>query len=260
MDQSNRLLIAGVVLFGSAVIARRYPSDGIGISPDDLPDEGEIRRRRVSEDVPRSSWKSKRMQDAPRSETVVVTGRRSPITKTMFDKDPELPLDEQRRLANERGARLAKEAAEDEIVVTTRGLRVILPPPTYEKYGDLDAILLKYWKRKSEENPVGKPADYFEYNREEQRIVSINRNRRAESMKFKIASGTRRDSVSDEAINESCLKRIPKMVRIRKLLDRPELLEPSVASDLKSRWVKFQAQCLQNIPEVMNRYLRFNPP
>jgi hypothetical protein len=249
MDQSNRLLIAGVVLFGSAVIARRYSSDGIGISPDDLPEESEVRR---------SSWKSKRMQDVPRSETVVVTGRRSMITKTMFDKDPELPLDEQKRLANERGARLAKEAAGDEVVVTTRGVKVVLPPPSYEVYGDPYSIIEKYVKR-AEESQVGKPEDYLIPNREEQRIISINQNRRAESMKLKIAQGTRRETISSEAINESCLNRIPKMVRIRKLLDRPELLEPGVASELKARWVKFQAQCIKDIPEVMNGYLRFNP-
>jgi hypothetical protein len=249
MDQSNRLLIAGVVLFGSAVIARRYQSDGIGISPDDLPEEGEIRR---------SSWKSKARGDAPYTETVTVMGRRSPITKTMFDKEPELPLDEQKRLANERGARLAKEAAEDEVVVTTRGVRVALPPPTYEEYGDPDSIILKYIRR-AEESQVGKPEDYLIPNREEQRIISINQNRRAESMKLKIAQGTRRETVSSEAINESCLNRIPKMVRIRKLLDRPELLEPGVASELKARWVKFQAQCIKDIPTVMNRYLHFNP-
>lgn len=259
MDQSNRLLIAGVVLFGSAVIARRYSSDGIGISPDDLPEEGEIRR---------SSWKSKARgevfnDESPYAETITVMGRRgsarrSPITKTMFDKEPELPLDEQRRLANERGARLAKEAAEAEVVVTARGLRVALPPPTYEKYGDPDAILLKYWRRK-EESQVGKPEDYLIPDREEKRILSINQNRRDESMKFKIAQGTKRDTVSSEAINESCLNRIPKMVRIRKLLDRPELLEPGVASELKARWVKFQAQCIKDIPTVMNRYLHFNP-
>jgi hypothetical protein len=49
------------------------------------------------------------------------------------------------------------------------------------------------------------------------------------------------------------------MVRIRKLLDRPELLEPGVASELKARWVKFQAQCIKDIPTVMNGYLHFNP-
>lgn len=271
MPPDNRLLVAGLVLFGSAVIARNRSGDGIGISPNDLPEESEVlrRKRMVTEDVPRSSWKSKRMQDTPRTETVAVTGRRlAPITKTMFDPNfdpnPEVTpeekkrlLDEQKRLANERGARLAKEAAEDEVVVTKRGVKVALPAPKYEVYGDPDSIIKKYIDRASE-SLVNKPDDYLVPTAEERRILTLNQNRRQASMKAEIVEGTR-NFVDESQIASSCEKRIPKMFRIRKLLDRPDLLEPSVLNDLKARWTKFQAQCIDSVPEVMNRYARFNP-
>lgn len=269
MAADNRLLVAGLVLFGSAVIARKYPSDGIGISPDDLPEE---------EEVFRSKWVSKRAREGtrenvevnraawtppPRTETIVVSGRRgstsrSPITKTMFDKEPELPLEEQRRLANERGQALVEQAKKNEIVLSPTGVKIVLPAPSYEVYGDPLSIIEKYIKR-AEESQKGKPDDYLVPTPEERRILTLNQNRRNESMKARIEAGEKRAKISSEAIKESCLNRVPQMVRIRKLLDRPELLEPALASELKARWVKFQAQCIENIPTVMNRYLHFNP-
>jgi hypothetical protein len=252
MDQSNRLLIAGVVLFGSAVIARRYQSDGIGISPDDLPEEGEVRR---------SSWKSKARGDATYAETVVVTGRRgsasrSPITKTMFDKDPELPLDEQRRLAKERAERFEKEAREAEVVVNTSGVKIALPNEKLVLIGSDEARRLINFKLRDTESKFSMPLTPSE-----KRILTINTERFQDwrNQKRETKKSVRRFEVSREEMKSSCMKRVPMMVRIRKLLDSPELLDEVVYANLKTRWTNFQGQCIDNVPEVMNRYLHFSP-
>lgn len=264
MAADNRLLIAGLVLFGSAVIARNRSADGIGISPDDLPEESEIRR---------SSWKSKRMQDTPRTETVVVTGRRlaprPPPSSSRIGPDPDAPvlsIEERRRAANEAGKALVEQAAKNEVVLSPMGVKIALPPPRYEVYGDPYSIIENIKRasesfiNKSDEDPseslIKKQEDYLKPTPAEQRILTINQDRMAASMKVRMEAGQRRGSISEETIKESCLNRVPQMVGIRKLLDRPELLEPSLLSELKARWVKFQGQCIESIPVVMNRYSR----
>ena len=264
MAADNRLLVAGLVLFGSAVIARKYPSDGIGISPDDLPEEEEVfrskwvskrAREKVKEDVEkgRAAW-----TPPPRTETVVVKGRRSPITKTMFkiDEDPVIPLEEQKRVAKERAERFEKEARDAEVVVNTSGVKIALPNEKLVLIGSDEVRRLINFKLRDASSKFSIPLTPSE-----KRILTINTERFQEwrNQKREMKKSVRRFEVSREEMKSSCMKRVPMMVRIRKLLDSPELLDEVVYANLKTRWTNFQAQCIDNVPEVMNRYLHFNP-